>query len=70
MANYTKKLDEDLKAARKLLDEWIKNPADVFVKYGLADKPNEFKATSPKGAAVLNCSCGCVGGCEYQKEAC
>jgi hypothetical protein len=43
MADYTKKLRNDLKAARKLLDDWEKDPAEVFLRYGLVDTKEEVR---------------------------
>ena len=66
MANYSKKLDEDLTVARKLLDDWLAHPEEVFVKYGLAEKTADVKITKK----VSGCSCGCCAGARYEADNC
>jgi hypothetical protein len=59
MPDYAKKLREDLKAAKKLLKDAQQHPSEVFLKYGLVDKPEGIKY---EGDMELACGCGKVCG--------
>ena len=75
MPKYQKKLQDDLKAAAELLTTWSKNPEEVFVKYGLANDPQQVDVTvdhtkpgRERNAARGSCGCGCAFTVEFEYE--
>lgn len=72
-----RQLRTDLQRSPQLLDEWATHPADVFVRYGLANSPEDVDVTvasssRPEEAEVRGkkhkCGCGCVMAVEFEYE--
>ena len=69
--NPVEKLNQDLLNAEKLLSTWIKDPAEVFVKYGLADSKEDVKITvkkpdEPPTLKSTYCGCACAMTLEFE----
>jgi hypothetical protein len=59
------KLENDLKNAENLLDAWEKDPAGIFVRYGIAPNKEDVKVKQVQGW----CACGCTpSGYEFEFE--
>jgi hypothetical protein len=74
MPNECEKLKGDIAAAASLLKTWEKDPAAIFVKYGVAKKKEDvklsLKRTEEDGRKIGKgwCCCGCAFTCELQFE--
>ena len=67
------KLERDLKSAFELVKSWREDAAEVFVRYGLAEKTEDVKITKKVPEEKVRklargCGCGCVLSVEFEYE--
>lgn len=58
------KLKRDLKNAGNLLDAWARDPAEIFVRYGIASNKEDVTVKE----VTSWCACGCAEGYEFEFE--
>lgn len=59
------KLKRDLKNDENLQDAWARDPAEIFVQYGIASNKEDVNVKEVPGS---ECGCGCFLGIEFQYE--
>ena len=62
----TGRLEKDLRNAENLLNAWARDPAEVFVHYGIASNKRDVRVKDVPGAGW--CACGCLQGIEFEYE--
>ena len=60
----TEKLRNDLQNAENLLDSWARDPAGLFVRYGIASSKGDVKVREAPGW----CGCACAFTIELEFE--